>query len=162
MSEPIRVSHYAAFLDAIRARVVQLGITHETLDAIAGLQSGYTSKILSPNKANLLPGSREHPSKRMGPFIMFMVVEALGLEMALHDDAEAMKRIQTRLQQRKVPRVRASSTHTYPFCFMPDFVQIRSQRGGHARAAKLSPKQRTESARKAANARWSRASTAAG
>jgi len=35
-------------VQALRDRRDELGLTHETLDHISGLQSGYTSKVLAP------------------------------------------------------------------------------------------------------------------
>ena len=57
-------SHYHELLQTIRDRVVELEITHETLDAVAGLQSGYASKLLS-----------NPPIKRMGPFTQFIILQ---------------------------------------------------------------------------------------
>jgi hypothetical protein len=63
------VSHYYELLQTIRDRVSELGITHETLDAVAGLQSGYASKLLA-----------NPPIKRMGAFTQFIVLQALGMK----------------------------------------------------------------------------------
>ena len=87
-------SDYSAFLQAIRDRVATLNITHETVDAISGLQSGYTSKLLA-----------DPPIRRIGPLVLFVVLQSLGLRIGLLEDRDALKAVATRLVPRKVPRV---------------------------------------------------------
>jgi hypothetical protein len=85
------VSDYSSFLRAIRDRVAQLGITHETLDAVSGLQSGYSSKLLC-----------DPPVRRMGPIVLFLVLQSLGLSMVLAPDPIGLRSLQSRLVRRKV------------------------------------------------------------
>ena len=96
LDEPPRIiaqaESYEAFLGAIRQRVIALGITHETLDAISGLQSGYTSKLLA-----------NPPIRRMGPIVLYVVLQSLGMKIALVEDCEALRAIASRLVPRKVP-----------------------------------------------------------
>jgi hypothetical protein len=85
-------SSYDAFLQTIRDRVAELGITYETLDAISGLQSGYTGKLLA-----------QIPIRRMGPIVLFLVLQSLGLQLGLLEDRNALRAVATRLVPRKVP-----------------------------------------------------------
>ena len=98
MADPPRVisvaSDYAAFLQAIRDRVAELNITHQTLDQISGLQEGYSSKLLC-----------DPPIRRTGPLVLFILLQALGMKLGLLEDREALEAISTRLIPRKVPRV---------------------------------------------------------
>jgi hypothetical protein len=70
------VSHYHELINAVRDRIVELDITHETLDAVAGLQSGYTSKLLSNppirpfTPIRRAPGARPQTAGRRGSQII--------------------------------------------------------------------------------------------
>lgn len=70
--------------------MAQLSITYETLDAVAGLQSNYSSHILGPN-----------PSKRFGPMSLTAVMGALGMKFIAVEDPEAFARVRPRLVQRQ-------------------------------------------------------------
>jgi hypothetical protein len=69
-----------------RQRVAYLGISLETLDAIAGLPVRYSSKLLALE-----------PSKHMGPISFESLLGALGLMLVAWEDAEALRRVQHRL-----------------------------------------------------------------
>jgi hypothetical protein len=98
LDEPPRIiaqaSDYEGFLDAIRQRVADLNITHETLDAVSGLQTGYSSKLLA-----------KPPIRRIGPLVLYVVLQSLGMKIALVEDREALRAVASRLVPRKVPRV---------------------------------------------------------
>jgi hypothetical protein len=145
-ASPVRVHHYAELLAVVRARKDELNISNETLDAIAGLSPGTASKILGPV-----------PTKRMGGLWLFLICGALGLGVALYQDPEALARVQSRLvprQQRNV-RMRAVTTHDEVVIRLgPDFLHRIRRKGGLARAAGMSDRQRSAAARHAARARW--------
>jgi hypothetical protein len=142
------VSHYAELLQTIRNRVAELEITHETLDAVAGLQSGYTSKLLcSP------------PIKRMGAFTQFIVLQALGMKLLAVEDPKQLARVQSRLIKRQVARrpIPSGSRHSViKFEIGPDLLRQMQSKGGKACMARMTPKQRSAFERKAARARWDR------
>ena len=69
-----------------RQRVAYLGISLETLDAIAGLPTRYSSKLLALE-----------PSRAMGPISFEALLGALGLMLVALEDAEALRRVQHRL-----------------------------------------------------------------
>jgi hypothetical protein len=142
------VRHYAELLQTIRDRVAELEITHETLDAVAGLQSGYASKLLS-----------NPPIKRMGAFTQFIVLQALGMKLQAIEDPEQLARVQSRLVKREVPRrpLPGKGRHTaIKYEIGPDLLRLMQIRGGRNRMAKMTPKQRSAFGRKAARARWDR------
>lgn len=70
MSEIARVSDYDGLVKALRARRIELGLTHLAVDEIAGLQTGYTGKI-------------ECGIKRLGVMSLTAILGALKVEMAL-------------------------------------------------------------------------------
>lgn len=98
MADPPRtiaqgLADYGALLRVIRQRVAELGITHETLDEVSGLQSGYASKLLS-----------DPPVRRMGPIILFLVLQSLGLALTVTEDPIGLQSLRHRLTPRKVAR----------------------------------------------------------
>jgi hypothetical protein len=141
-----QVADYSSLIRAVRERVAELGITHETLDAISGLQSGYASKLLA-----------DPPIRRIGPLTLFIVLQSLGMSLSLVEDREWMGRAEMRLVPRKTPRVLRASSIT----LTPDFYSRIGRLGGNSRLVKISPARRQAIARNAARARWAKAAARA-
>ena len=119
-AEFARVEHSEQMLKAIRTRVEELNISHETLDHLAGLQSGYAGKILC-----------NPPIKRMGAFTLFLVLQALGLSVVLVENTDLLKALKSRLIARKKPRFHALLRTVQ---WTPDAMRLRGRLGGLARA----------------------------
>jgi hypothetical protein len=141
-----QVADYSSLIRAVRERVAELGITHETLDAISGLQSGYASKLLA-----------DPPIRRIGPLTLFIVLQSLGMSLSLVEDRKWMERAETRLVPRKTPRMLRGGSTT----FTPDYYSRISRDGNEARMIKLTPARRKAIARNAARARWAKAAARA-
>jgi len=73
--------NYEALIAALAARAGDLSISHADLDLIAGLASGYSSKILGPSM-----------TKHAGPLSLFTMLPALGLRLTLTVDDDALRR----------------------------------------------------------------------
>ena len=136
--------HYAAFVKLCRLRIEQLGITYETVDAIAGFPARYTATLMSGGKA-------------MSVYSMFTMARVLALMPAFHHDGEQHALLAAREDwirlRRKGPRWRAKhglAKHKLG----PDYFRIYGQRGGMIRARKLSRRQRRLIAQRAAQIRW--------
>lgn len=72
---------YLELLDAMRARLDELGMPHTRFDAICGVAEGYSNKVLSN-------GNR----KPVGAATMLVMLEAMGLEVWLvHNEAWTAK-----------------------------------------------------------------------
>ena len=67
---------------AVCARRDELNISHELLDDLAGLQSGYVSKLLAPNRV-----------KNFGAMSLPAVLGALGVALVLVEDTAATERM---------------------------------------------------------------------
>jgi hypothetical protein len=80
-------------LQALRDRRDELDISHETLDQISGLQSGYVSKLLAPK-----------PIKNLGPVSLGPLLGALGVAITVVPDKEAIAAVKHRWQKRKRPQ----------------------------------------------------------
>jgi cold shock protein len=65
------VSDHNQLLAAIRLRIEELGLSHETVEHLAGLQSGYLSKVIA-----------DPPPERMSPFTQFFDSAGSWLERA--------------------------------------------------------------------------------
>jgi hypothetical protein len=80
---------------ALRARRDELDIPHEVIDHIAGLQSGYTSKMLAPQ-----------PMKGLGAMSLPALLGAMGAALVLVEDSAQLERISRRWQKRRRPPTR--------------------------------------------------------
>jgi hypothetical protein len=142
------VRDYDQMLNVIRAHIESLNISRATIDYASGTQSGYAAKVFGPK-----------PLKRMGPTSMPLILEALGLRLAVEIDPEATARITSRMAKREV----SNPVRALPWgkarsrVVSKRWVRRIAREGGRARALALTPKQRSASARKAAKARWKQA-----
>ena len=161
MTVPIR--SMPELVEALRMRRDELNISHETIDSIAGLQSGYTSKLLAPK-----------PIKNLGPMSFGSILGALGLAVVVVPDPEMIVKIGKHWIKRKRPQklVPLSIPLSMPNQ-VPSEIQvtpeIRAQmevsekmsalgkRGGKRRLKTMGKRARQRIASHAARARWSKA-----
>jgi hypothetical protein len=80
--------------EVFRQRVVELEISLETIDAIAGLPTRYSAKLLSLD-----------PKKHFGAISFEALLGALGLMLIVVEDAEALARVQRRLVAAPLQRI---------------------------------------------------------
>ena len=140
-------------LEAYRARIRELGITHQTVDAIAGWADGWTSKIMCG-------------MKRPGPKTRETLNQTLGMAFVVVEDEEAKARVQARWVQRRRPLKKlpalASALASRPDAQSGQEIQRKTlQRewgklGGKRRLKTMGKRARTRVAKQAARARWSR------
>ena len=78
---------------AVRARRDELNLSHKLLDDLAGLQSGYTSKLLAPNRV-----------KNLGALSLPALLGALGVALVLVEDSAQAERMRDKWIPRKRPR----------------------------------------------------------
>jgi hypothetical protein len=79
--------------NAIRRRVDELGITLDTLEVLSGITAGYASKCLS-----------DPPMRRATPWTWFLMLQALGLKVALIEDPAAVEKMRRRWLPRKAKK----------------------------------------------------------
>jgi hypothetical protein len=135
-------------LAAIRRRIEELGLSHETVEYLAGLQSGYLSKVIA-----------NPPPKRMSPFTQFLILQALGLDMQLVESPQLIEKLKGRWTKRKLtrPKKKILAESTLIKVEIPiDTLRRRARAGGYARAQYLSRERLSEIGRAAAMARWSK------
>jgi hypothetical protein len=131
----------------LRARFAQLGVSFETVDAISGLPTRYTAKVLGLQ-----------PTRRFGQFSLDGLLGAAGIKLVAFEDTEALARVQTRL----VPLQRVDSSgavrRRIVVKFTPDFMREIGRLGGLKSAAAASKKRHlSEINRAKALKRWQRA-----
>jgi hypothetical protein len=138
---------YDGLLAIVRQHVEELNISRETIDYASGAQSGYSSKIFAPT-----------PTKRMGPITLPLILETLGLRLAVEIDPEATARLTSKLPKRevKVPIQAAKTGRGKSRLVSKRFLRKIARLGGVARMASMSAKQRSKHGRKAVLKRWSR------
>jgi len=79
------VSDYSELVNALRDRAIEMRISRLDIDEISGLQSGYSSKLLSLQ-----------PAKIFGPISMGPMLEVLGLRVVLVEDTGLTKATERR------------------------------------------------------------------
>jgi hypothetical protein len=159
MSQPIR--SMAELLNAMRARRDQLDISHETIDAISGVPSGYTSKLFAPI-----------PTRGIGYKSLGDVLGALGMALVPVEDPEATRLVRHRWAKRGPSGPRSPVDPWEPIvepaciaaCISPELqehLKNIASRGGQARWKRLGKRARSKIARRAIAARWAKQATAA-
>lgn len=142
-TQAVPVRHYGELLTVLRARMTELNISNATLDATAGLQDGYSGKLLC-----------DPPIKRGSWYMIFLVLQALGLQATISESPQALEAVKNRLVPRKERR---SRRHPRIITIDPDAQRIYGRMGALAFMQRTSPEQRSRNARRAVRARWSAA-----
>lgn len=153
------IRSYAELHAALRQRADQLNVSRLVLDEVSGLPGGYCSKLLSPNR-----------TKKLGALSMQLLLGALGVKLAVLEDAEQLARIRPKLVQRgAVPgtlhwrQKRAAAddakrvSRSAEARALKNALRRNGRKGARARMEKLSPEQRSQIASGAARARWAQA-----
>jgi hypothetical protein len=77
----IVVRDYGSLIDALRAAKEHRQLAYLTIDAVAGLATSHSEKLLNG-------------TKRIGPVVFGLILEALGVELVLRENPEAAKRLE--------------------------------------------------------------------
>jgi hypothetical protein len=101
VSLPQEIRTYRQLVDALRARRLELDLSFALLDELAGLATGYSTKVLSPAESR-----SKHP-KLLGTMSLAVILGALGCQLELVEDEQAMEQIKPRL----IPRHRRGAMH---------------------------------------------------
>jgi hypothetical protein len=93
----IVVRDYGSLVDALRAAKEHLQISNETLEALAGLCHGHADKLLGSGQ-----------QKRIGPIVLGLLCEALGVEFVMRPNMAAVHKLAHRWEKRNSSQVRVS------------------------------------------------------
>src|SRR6516162_10284438 len=135
------IVEYSDFMQALRARVNELQIQGDSFCEFAGLARGYLSKLLT------IRSVRRVGMQSMGPLL-----SAMGVKLQMVEDPAGTARLR-RLSPRNLSYVRAMPADAC-MVLTPRMLQRIRRLGGKARMAKLTAKERSALARRAALARW--------
>jgi len=145
---------YGDVVDVMRDRKAELGLTDAVLDAVSGVQSGYTGKLLGPAQI-----------KTMGMATFFYLVEALGMRLVFQEDMDIMQKMATRWEQRARPVSMLNMLSTKainrarPYLEQQIVSDVRRRAGlasAESRKVKIPQKKRQRIAKHAAKVRWKR------
>jgi hypothetical protein len=145
MKELATVQSYGELITALRARADELKISRITIDSVTGLPGGYSSKLLA-----------SVPIRTLGRASFGPMLQALGLRLIVIEDPESLERFADQRDQRERAMPAAGTDEVLRFEITRRKLGMLARRGGEERAAKMTPKQRQMSARKASRARWRR------
>jgi hypothetical protein len=148
----VLVHDEADLLAAIRARLDELETTYAGLDAAAGLPDRFASKLLC-----------DPPMRRISSMTLWLILPALGYDIGLIHNADALNRVKGLLSKRKLPHHRPPSMITIarrrvsPWLFNSERARKNGRLGGLARAAKRRANAAISKVRRqGALARWSK------
>jgi hypothetical protein len=133
-------------LDALRRRVNELALNGERFDEYAGLPRGYLSKLVGAK-----------PIRRLGMTSFSPVLAGLGLRCLFVEDEAATQRLRDRVTPRNSSYVRGTPS----IAFTVRWFRNIGRKGAQARIDNSTPEQRSEWAKKAAVARWQKATSRA-
>lgn len=142
--------HYAAFVKLCRARIEQLGITYDTVDALAGFPARYCSTLMSGGKA-------------MSVYSLFTMARVLALLPAFQHDQAQHELLSAREDWIKLRRKGARWRREHSrreHKLGPDYKRNWALRMALSRMKKLSPRQRRLIAQRAAQIRWGKVQNA--
>src|SRR5260221_2117914 len=94
------VKNYDELHLALRARAEELDVSREILDELSGLPAGYVGKLLAPAKY-----------KTLGMTSLVPLLGALGLQIALIEDLDAIANMKTLLGQRQSAQAHCGAAH---------------------------------------------------
>jgi hypothetical protein len=137
-------SNYDQMITALRTRAAELNLSGETIDEISGLPSRYAAKLLGPHQIRRLGATS------LGPFLGALAVRCLIVE-----DKAALERLRRLSKPRRYEYVRAAPSITLTVRFFKKIGRL----GAQARVDNSTKAQRQEWARKAAIARWGKATS---
>jgi hypothetical protein len=138
---------YSEFVDAVRARVTELGIGYERIDDLAGFQAGYTAKLLGPARV-----------KHFGEWSFTTMLNTLGLAIIIVEDkplTELMRHRWTKAGRLSTADARQPSIALVKRV-KPAVLSEMGRAGGRNRQANLGPEGRKRFAQTIAFKRWGR------
>jgi hypothetical protein len=137
-------SDYAELLAGLRLRAAELNLSGEQIDHVSGLPARYTQKLLGP-----------HQIRRLGVISLGPFLGALAVRGVLLEDKAAVEKLRRQTTPRNQSYVRDAPSIVLTVRF---FKKI-GRKGAQARVENSTKEQRQEWARKAAIARWQKATS---
>jgi hypothetical protein len=133
-------------IEAIVARKNELNLSNSFLEAMGLLSEGYIDKVLGPTR-----------KKHLSPLLLDLLLECLAVELRMVVNMDAVKRMETRWEEREKRNVRLTPNRISKQIIeraTPLILQASAKKANTARNEKLSPEHRSRIASKAAKTRW--------
>jgi hypothetical protein len=135
---------YDSLHTALRNRREQLDISCEVVDRAAGLTRAHSSKLLAPQ-----------PIKRANWETLSFLLPALGVRLALLEDADAVAQLRKFPRRQVKTAIRAVATgRGRKRLVSKKFLRKIAPLGGQARWKQMTPKQRSKHMRQVVLRRW--------
>jgi hypothetical protein len=138
------VTDYDEMIDALRARMAELGVTNETIGAIAGLAGGYVGKLLAPSRI-----------KKLGVMSFGVMLQSLGLKLLVVEDTKTSAKMRPQWAQRKKAAPLVAMARIPPRATWL-FSSRSGRKAAKARAEKMSAAARSAIGLHAITVRWQR------
>ncbi len=144
--QPDIIADYDQLIAAFRARVDTLQLSQALIDDLAGWASGYSGKLFGPSQ-----------TKRLGLGNLFILLETLGLGLALVENPAALRKMERRYERRsewtrRTGVIRKQFSPEVRQKLVSEHMSEIGSIGGRARAKCVAAR----SARHAALSRWAR------
>lgn len=147
MAEPRQlavVRSYDELIAALSARAIELQITRKQLAEVAGIADGSATSMLAPG------GVKSFGRVTLGP-----VLGALGLQLVVQEDEDALKRIKNRAGSAKTSyMLNGVKNASVILKFSRRHMFELGKKSGEMRRKSIPKRTRSRIARQAAKARW--------
>lgn len=146
MTDPRIIAEYATYdgqVDALRARMTELGLTFQQVDALSGLASGYAAKCLGPKH-----------SKKLAELSFGLLAETLAVKFLMVVDEEALQRMEKRYEKRVRPATVRTNVRTLRATWL--LTPRDARKIVRKRWANTTPAERSKIARRLNRIRWRR------
>jgi hypothetical protein len=158
MTDATPITDYNSWVEALRARKAELGLSDSELDHRAFLAAGHTSKVLGPSRVRGIGASVFDSYMAALAFDLVMVPNPGKLanvaSSALAKRNECHVRKNHRVGKMAISRVMKELSRKSVAMLSHGAHARFGRKGGKARAKLLTQDQRSKIARKAARARW--------
>lgn len=144
------VRSYSDLHQIMRARADALEITRDALDELAGLQTGYSGKVLAPRPMKRI-------MKREADMVLAVMLPVLGMKLVAVVDEQALERFKSRRVKRKLPSILPTTLH---ISFSRKELKKRQRNGAKKRWVGKTKEQRAAHMRMMARKRWDKAGAA--
>jgi hypothetical protein len=147
---PNPVTSYTELIQSLRERVGQLELRYVDFDKLAGFPEGLTGKAFGPSQV-----------KRLGPEKLFDALRAAGLWIRIEEDPEQAEKMRRRIADNFIPR-QSNQARPNNFANLSNKIidsvleYLANKKGGLARLNKAVREARSNAARRASNAHWTR------
>lgn len=144
----IEITSYTELIEAIKARIAELGIKYENFDDLAWFSPGMSGKVFGPSQV-----------KRLGTEKLFDALRAASLKISVEPDPAQLEKMRKQMaehvQIRHTNQARYNN-HSSPAGthMMSRVFKHLSKLGGKARMSQMSKSELRSHQQAASNARW--------